>query len=371
MSSQTPITPLANESGERRIAADVLFPALGKELVEKLTGHLPTDRMSQDHIHEVMEMSGWRFQTMLHEQTPNSSEPLKCCQQDELVDALRERGLEPVAAQEAATAMQRDMDAHIKQRKAELSERYQQAAIERPYERLRQRESVRALSLTPSEDVQQIIEALELPHSTAIRFEKAYTQLVKEQHKMHVAAATLEPFIFGVATPHDEHPGNRLIAAKEKRDELMDTLATMLYLSETTALPAGNEREAAAHRLVTRILYSSHSPQEPPSTAPIRLDETSDYRFAVSVRRHISTNPEAGKAFDEIIGKLQHMADEVLDPHKVTEFTVPLIHKQAKNLANLLESDNIPDSHAIAARIAKTFTKQVDLVQSKARNITE
>lgn len=357
---------LSQELGERKIAPAVLYPTLGEALVDKLNARLPTFRMTQDEVMEVMEICTRAYYSMLHRATPGASEPIAPYQQGELEDKLRACRLQEPEVMQVSQQMHRDMHDTIAARKAELADDFKRANVDRSYQRLRLRESSRALSLTPQEDARELAEALGLQSSTAIRFEKAYTEYVKEQHKLHVASADLERFMYGVAGAREVRPSNRVMDAKERSDELMETMVTMLEHSESDALRHDAYRAADAREILLKALFSSSPPAEPAITAKIDLSEPSDYRFIRTVRQHLQDSPEHLREFDDCVATLLRIADGTLDPDKISQFSGPLMQKQGKGIQTILGQEGIANSPAIATRILNTFTKQVDLVQSKA-----
>ncbi len=353
---------------ERLIAADILFPQLGPDTVAALTLLLPTDRMSQDEVHSVMEACVKRYQSMNHEMNPNSSEPENPYVEGDLQAVLEHCNIAPDYAREIAQSLEQEIMERIMDNQARLAEQYMRESMPNaPYERLKQRELYNALSTTPREDAAQLSDSLGLTPSVALRFEKAYNALVLERHKMHVATAALMPIAHFVRPEISSTYSDRLADAHEKGNAILDSMVTMLDMSDSPVLPVGEGREDAIRTLLTRHLFSSKGPIDDHFTGTVQLKESSDYRFITSARNQMH-NPALRDRFDGQVRQLQHIADEALNPDKTASFGGPLMIKHEKELEKILAEAEVSDNKAVAARIVNIFTKQVDLVQSRSNS---
>jgi hypothetical protein len=367
----TPLGASAILPRERIIAADVMFPVLGSELVARLTEILPTDRMSQDGLHVVLYDSTLLYQDLLFSmQNGNPGNGGSNYTQGNIQETLRHEGIPDIEAETLYQRLQAEIFNYTHEKRHESASHYQKViAPEEPYERLRQRDTHIALSTNPHADVKPLIEKLQLSTSTAMRFERAYVAYVQEQNKLHVASANLTPYLYHAPANTTERPSNRIAAAVERSDELLDIMAQMLLLSDSPALPADDfNREYAARRLLVKELHASQKVLPNYVTSGINLNEPSDYRFVTSVRDNISYShhqPDMKPVFDQHVMRLQAIADNVLDPNKIGTFAKPLLFKEGKELAATLDKVGVKDSKAVADRIVNIFAKQIDLVQSR------
>jgi hypothetical protein len=354
----TPAAPV----GEPKIAPDVWFAQLGRDLVQRLNNQFPSPRMTQDGVNAAMAACTNVYITMLHEMTPGSSPPETPYVDGTVESILQRDGIDRAEAVQITARLQAEIFNYITERQERSAEAYQ-AEVEpnAAYVRLKQREMYRMLSTTPWEDAKAVARHLELAPSTAERFTREYVTYLKESNKRHVATANLMPKVMGVATDSFD-PSNRIAEALEASEASMEKMIAMLTASASPIFPQGELRDEAVRQFLVSTLHGPNKVEEPHGKC--KLDEPSDYRFIVAIRQQMEANPDMAKRFDNHVSLLQTMADNVLDPNKISQYTNTLIYKQGRELAVTLQEAGIENSREVAARIANIFTKQVNLVQS-------
>jgi hypothetical protein len=219
-------------------------------------------------------------------------------------------------------------------------------AYSAPYERLRQREATLLLSSTPHDDAKILSQRFELQPSAALRFEKAYVTHSQQQHRLHV-----------ICNNNKERERSADIAVtKQYIKEAMDDMVGIITDSQSAFFPTGKERENNVRHYLEKALNEPH---------PEAGQRPSDFRFLTAVRQQLDEQPETQELFDTGIIQMQKLVDGLLDAHKITQYTNPLLLKQSKDIARTLSESGVKDSQAIGKRILNIFTKQVDLVQAK------